>query len=321
MSRLPSIVALVAETTGWGFFLCLQKEVRAGRKSDFLALTLADASGQIQARMFDNVERYRQEFEAGEFVRAEARVDTFNNQPQLILSAIRRVNPAQDVSQGFSEDDLVPSAPRPVDEMWHELQALVSEVVNDDVRVLLSRVLVDHEAALREWPAAKQIHHAYRGGFLEHILQMAQVGRMVARAYEANADLVVAGAILHDIGKLQELQYELGATSYTREGNLVGHIGLGLVLVREMANGIHGFPPEIRAQIEHLVMSHHGTREHGSPVEPKTIEAFILSMVDDLDARINQVRQALKETPPGEEFTSWHRRLERVLYRGPSGTP
>lgn len=316
MSRLPRICDLVAETTGWGYFLCLQKEVRAGRKSDFLAITLADASGQIQARMFDQIDRYRQEFDAGEFVRAEARVDSFNNQPQLILSAVRRVNPAQDASQGFREDELVPSAPRPIDEMWAELNVLVGEVANEHVRVLLARVLADHEAALREWPAAKQIHHAYRGGFLEHVLQIANVGRMVAHAYGADADLVVAGALLHDIGKLQELQYELGATSYTREGNLIGHIGLGLILVRETANGIAGFPSGLRAQIEHLVMSHHGTREHGSPVEPKTIEAFILSMVDDLDARINQVRRALGETAVGEEFTQWHRRLERVLYKG-----
>jgi 3'-5' exoribonuclease len=317
MSRLPRISDLVAETTGWGYFLCLQKEVRAGRKSDFLAITLADASGQIQARMFDQIDRYRQEFEAGEFVRAEARVDSFNNQPQLILSAVRRVNPAQDASQGFREDELVPSAPRPIDEMWAELTGIVGEVADEHVRVLLARVLADHEAALREWPAAKQIHHAYRGGFLEHVLQIAHVGRMVARAYGADADLVVAGALLHDIGKLQELQYELGATTYTREGNLIGHIGLGLILVRETANGIAGFPSGLRAQIEHLVMSHHGTRAHGSPVEPKTIEAFILSMVDDLDARINQVRRALGETPVGEEFTQWHRRLERVLYKGP----
>jgi 3'-5' exoribonuclease len=316
MSRLPRICDLVTETSGWGVYLCLQKEVRAGRKSDFLAITLADASGQIQARMFDQIDRYRQEFDAGEFVRAEARVDAFNGQPQLILSSVRRVNAAQDASQGFREDELVPSAPRPIDEMWAELQGIVGEVGNDHVRVLLARVLADHEVPLREWPAAKQIHHAYRGGFLEHVLQMAHVGRSIARAYNADADLVVAGAILHDIGKLQELQYELGATSYTRDGNLIGHIGLGLIMVREIANSIAGFPSGLRAQIEHLVMSHHGTREHGSPVEPKTIEAFILSMVDDLDARINQVRRALSETAPGEEFTQWHRRLERVLYKG-----
>jgi 3'-5' exoribonuclease len=176
----------------------------------------------------------------------------------------------------------------------------------------------DHEAQLRVWPAAQQIHHAYRGGFLEHITKMAEVGRFVARTYGADEDLVLAGIVLHDIGKLQELSYEGGAGSYTRDGNLVGHIGLGMMMVREAANGISGFPLELRAQIEHLVASHHGLREYGSPVEPKTIEAFIVASIDDLDAKLNQVRKAIAEDPGDEEFTSWNKRLGRVLYKGPS---
>ena len=136
------------------------------------------------------------------------------------------------------------------------------------------------------------------------------------RAYDANEDLVLAGAILHDIGKLQELSYEPGGATYSRDGNLIGHIGLGLILVRETANGISGFPDDLRAQVEHLVMSHHGTRDHGSPVEPKTIEAFILAAVDELDSKLNQVRRAIREDVEGDEFTAWHRRLGRVLFKG-----
>jgi 3'-5' exoribonuclease len=127
---------------------------------------------------------------------------------------------------------------------------------------------------------------------------------------------VLAGVILHDIGKLQELAYDSGTIGYTREGNLVGHIALGLVLVREAASGISGFPLELRTQLEHLVLSHHGSREHGSPVEPKTVEAFILASVDELDARINQVRRAVQEDAGEGEFTAWHKRLGRVLYKG-----
>jgi 3'-5' exoribonuclease len=161
------------------------------------------------------------------------------------------------------------------------------------------------------------IHHAYRGGFLEHIVKMAEVSRPIARAYDADVDLVLAGVIVHDIGKLQELAYDSGTIGYTREGNLVGHIALGLVLVREAASGISGFPLELRTQLEHLVLSHHGSREHGSPVEPKTIEAFILASVDELDARINQVRRAVQEDAGDGEFTGWHKRLGRVLYKKP----
>ena len=317
MSRLPRLAAITADTAGWGFFLCTAKEQRASRSgSEFLIFTLQDSSAQITAKLFDEVTRFQGEFEAGEFVRAEAVATIYNGQLQLVVSSIRRVNPEQDRLEGFREEDCVLSAPRPIDEMWTELTDRVRAVADNHLRVLLFRILADHEAQLREWPAAQVIHHAYRGGFLEHIVKMAEVGASVAKAYGANADLVLAGVILHDIGKLQELWYEGGSIGYTREGNLVGHIALGLLVVRETASGVSGFPLELRTLLEHLVLSHHGSREHGSPVEPKTIEAFMLAAVDELDARLNQVRRAIREDAAEGEFTNWNRRLGRVLYKG-----
>lgn len=319
MPRLPRLAALSTDSAGWGFFLCTSKELRTGRSgSEFLILTLQDVSAQVTAKIFDEVTRFQGEFDAGEFVRVEGRGSLYNGQMQLVASSIRRVYPDQDRLEGFREDECVLSAPRPIDEMWAELTARVAAVGDPSLRVLLSRVLADHEAQLREWPAAQVIHHAYRGGFLEHIVKMAEAGTMLARAYGANADLVLAGAILHDIGKLQELAYEAGTVTYTREGNLVGHIALGLVIVRDAAAGVSGFPPELRTELEHLVLSHHGSREHGSPVEPKTVEAFILAAVDELDARLNQVRRAVREDAGEGEFTAWHKRLGRVLYKGPA---
>ena len=319
MQKFPKLSSLAVDDSGWGFFLCTYKEIRAGRSgSEFLFLSLQDSSAQIVAKLMTDVERYKNEFDAGEFVRIEGRASLYNGQVQLVLSTIRRVNPDQDRQQGFREEDAILSAPRPIDEMWSELQEQLGRVRNDHIRVLLNRIVTDHEAQLRIWPAAQQIHHAYRGGFLEHITKMAEVGRFVARAYGADEDLVVAGVLLHDIGKLQELAYEGGAGSYTRDGNLVGHISLGLMMVREVCSGISGFPSELRAQIEHLIASHHGVREYGSPVEPKTIEAFILASIDELDAKLNQVRKAIAEDPSDDEFTAWNKRLGRVLYKGPS---
>ena len=317
MSRLPPLAALTSEDSGWGFFLCTAKEVRVGRSgSEFIILTLQDATGQMTAKVLDNASRFVAEFEAGEFVRVEGTGSLYNGQIQLVLTTIRRVHAEQDRQHGFREEDCVLSAARPIPEMWAELSAHVAAVRDPHLRVLLLRILQDHEADLKEWPAAQQIHHAYRGGFLEHILKMADVGRHVARAYGVNEDLVLTGVVLHDIGKLQELSYSHGTTNYTRDGNLVGHIGLGLILTREAINRIPGFPEDLRAQVEHLILSHHGTRDHGSPVEPKTVEAFILAMVDDLDAKINQVRRAVREDAGDDEFTGWHRRLGRVLYKG-----
>lgn len=317
MNRLPRLAAIAQEDAGWGFYLCTFKEIRTGRNGgEFLFLALQDSSGQAAAKLFTEVDRFRTELEAGDFVRVEGKASLYNGRVQLVLSTLRRVNPDQDKLQGFREEDCVLSAPRAADEMWAELIGHLGSVRDPHLRVLLNRIVLDNEGQLRIWPAAQQIHHAYRGGFLEHITKMAEVGRFLARAYDANEDLVVAGVILHDIGKLQELLYESGATSYTRDGNLVGHIALGLILVRECANGIPDFPIELRAQVEHLIAAHHGTREHGSPVEPKTIEAFIVSAVDELDATLNQVRRAVREDVGEEEFTAWQKRLGRVLYKG-----
>jgi 3'-5' exoribonuclease len=144
---------------------------------------------------------------------------------------------------------------------------------------------------------------------------MAETGRFLARAYGADEDLVFAGTLLHDIGKLQELHYEPGGATYTRDGNLIGHIALGLILVREAVNRISGFPDTLRSELEHLVLSHHGSFDHGSPVLPKTIEAFILATVDELDTRIHQIRRAVSEDPTDQEFTGWHKRLGRVILK------
>ncbi|MGE0044003.1 MAG: 3'-5' exoribonuclease YhaM family protein [Vicinamibacterales bacterium] len=317
MNKLPRVADLGPSLSGWGYFLCTQKEVRVGRSGgEFLILALQDATGQVAGKIFENVQRFKAEFDAGEFVRVEARSGVYQGRLELAISTIRRVNPDQDRLQGFREEDCVLSAPRSIDEMWAELTAHAESIANPHVKVLIARMLADHGADLREWPAAQQIHHAYRGGFLEHICSMMASGRALAKVYGADEDLVIAGVILHDIGKLQELAYDAGRTSYTRDGNLVGHIALGIIMVREAANHIQGFPPELRSKLEHLVASHHGTREHGSPVEPKTIEAFILAAVDDLDARINQVRRAVREDANDEDFTGWHKRLNRVLYKG-----
>lgn len=312
---LPPIRQLTPDSAGLGFFVCTQKDVRPGRNGEFLSLMLQDASGRIVARAFDDVDRLKTEFEAGEFVKVKARANVYNDRLQLIVENIRRVHPEQDRKEGFREEDCVIASARPVDEMWAELQGRIAGVANPFVKQLIEKIVAANEAKLRIWPAAQTLHHAYRAGFLEHVLQMANVGETVAKAYQANPDLVLAGAILHDIGKLQELDYDL-ATSYSREGRLLGHIMLGSAVVRDAALAIEGFPPVLLSEIQHLILSHHGCLEYGSPVVPMTVEAFILSFIDDLDAKINMVRQAIRDDTGDGEFTGYHSRLERVFWKG-----
>jgi 3'-5' exoribonuclease len=314
-TRLPFIRAIAADLSGWAYFLCTYKDVRAGRNGDlFISLSLQDKTGIIKGRVFNEAARLRDEFDAGEFVKVQGRTDLFNGRIQLLVEKIRRINPDQDKQQGFREEDCVLSSARPVDEMWSELQDLVQHVRDPFVRELLQRLTTDHADKLRIWPAAQTVHHAYRSGFLEHVLSVARSALVLGTSYGANLDLLTAGALLHDIGKLEELQYDR-ATSYTREGNLVGHVTLGAMMVRSAISNIPEFPDVLRTQIEHLILSHHGHKEFGAPVEPMTIEAMILSAADDLDAKINQVKQALAEEGEGE-FTAYHARLGRVLWRG-----
>jgi len=317
MDRLPPILELTANSTGWGFYLCARKEVRSGRSGDFLTLLLQDKSGQVGATVFEDVDALRQEFEAGEFVKVRGRGNVYRQRIELVLEKIRRVQD-RDRADGFREEECIPCAPRPVEDMWRELNELISrEAKNPWVRELLRRTLEQFGDRLRIWPAAQLVHHAYRGGLLEHVLKMSEIGVSLARSYNADADLVLAGALLHDIGKLEELDYECVA-QYSTAGNLLGHITLGAQAVSRMAAGIEGFPEALKIEIEHLVLSHHGSREFGSPVEPMTVEAFILAAVDDLDAKIHQVRRHVAEDEGEGDFTGYHPRLKRVLFK-PSG--
>jgi 3'-5' exoribonuclease len=315
MTRLPGIRDLTPDVAGFGFFLCARKELRTTRSgAPFMLLTLRDVTGDIGAKLFEDFARYRDEFEPGEFVKVEGRTELYNGRVELVVSRIRRVNPAQDREQGFREIDCIPASPRDTDEMWRELHTRMAALGDAGLRALLSRIVADHEAQLKVWPAALTVHHAYRGGLLEHILQVARTCDALGAIYDADRDLLLAGAVLHDIGKLRELDYDL-AISYSREGQLVGHIALGLMMVREASAGLASLSADRRTEVEHLIAAHHGSRELGSPVEPMSVEAFILAQADDLDAKLHQVqRHVTGDESPGE-FTTYHARLKRVLLK------
>ncbi|MEO7272485.1 MAG: HD domain-containing protein [Vicinamibacterales bacterium] len=316
--RLPDVARLDAGSSGWGFFLCTRKELRTGRSgAPYLHVVLQDRSGTVAGRLLEDVARFKEEFEVGEFVRAQGRADRHNQRVEMVLESIRRVNPDQDRADGFREADYVRAAPRPADEMWQELRTLIAGIENDDVRRVVDVVVTKYEDRLRVWPAAVTVHHDYRSGLLEHLLQVADVCARLADVYGADKSDLVAGAILHDIGKVEELDYEL-ATSYSLEGNLLGHITIGVRMVNDAAAALGDVPRDVVARLAHLILSHHGSRDHGSPVEPMTVEAFILSAADDLDATLHQVRRHVSEGSGDSRFTSYHSRLGRVLLK-PSG--
>jgi 3'-5' exoribonuclease len=315
MARLPRIAHIDAHASGSGFFLCSKKERRTGRNGSFLILVLQDISGEMDAKVFTDVDVADAQFETGEFVAVQAKGNLFNQRLELIVDKIRRVIP-EDEKNGFREEDCIPSSPRSADDMWAELQGRLASIERPQLRALLDLIVSRNEEKLRRWPAARQVHHAYRGGLLEHILKIMEVAVFLAEAYGARRDLLIAGALLHDIGKLEELRYDV-TTEYTVEGNLVGHIVIGTGMVRDAAREIPDFPRDLLLEIEHLILSHHGARELGSPVVPMTVEALILAATDDLDATLHQVRRLLANDDSPAPFTAFNKRLERVILKPP----
>jgi 3'-5' exoribonuclease len=237
MARLPRIADMDGSSNGTGFYLCTRKERRTGQKGAFLALVLQDVSGEIGAKVFTDVEASDAQFDAGEFVAVQGRGNLFNQKLELILDKVRRVIP-DDATRGFREEDCIRSSPRPVDEMWTELEGRIAMIAHPQIRALIARVVERYADRFRVWPAAVTVHHDYRSGLLEHVLKIIEVVVAQADAYGVSRDLLIAGAILHDIGKLEELSYSL-ATEYTTEGNLVGHITIGVGIVRDAAREIH----------------------------------------------------------------------------------
>jgi len=313
MPRLPRISELNGTSSGAGFFLCARKERRTGRTGSFLVLVLQDTSGSIDAKVFQDADVMSAQFEAGEFVAVQAKGNLFNQRLELVIDKIRRVIP-EDEKTGFKREDCIPCSPRPVDEMWAELEGRLESITTPPIRGLLDRMVERHGQRLRIWPAARQVHHAYRSGLLEHILKIMDVAVFLAEAYGCRRDLIIAGAFLHDIGKLEELTYDV-AIDYSVEGNLIGHIVLGVGMVRDVIREMPDFPPDLALEIEHLILSHHGSKELGSPVKPMTPEAFVLAAADDFDAKLHQVRRHLADDNSDGRFTSYHRYLDRSLLK------
>jgi 3'-5' exoribonuclease len=317
--KLPQAAMLQASSSGTGFYLCIRKEVRTSRNGDeFMTVVLQDISGDVAGKIFNEVETLREEFQAGEFVKVQARGSLYNQRLELVIDKIRRVHADRDRLDGFREEDCIRASPHSADEMWSALQQHVASVEDGHIRALLTHLVAAHADKLKIWPAAQTVHHAYRSGLLEHVLKLIETTTALAAAYDARRDLLVAGVILHDIGKLQELSYDT-ATQYSIEGNLIGHITLGVLMLREAAAAVPGFPPMLLTELEHMVLSHHGSKEFGSPVEPMTVEAFILATCDELDARMHQIHRHIAEDDSDAPFTPYHSRLKRVFFKSGDG--
>ena len=289
-------------------------ETRAGKP--YLILEVVDKTGEIGGPIWDQVERLQGVCQVGQFVHLSGQVQSYQNKLQLKIDGARAVDRNE-----VDLADFVLVCDQDREGLARDLQALVTSVKNSYLKKLL-QVFFKKEPLWQRFqdaPAAKGIHHAYLGGLLEHSLSVARIADSLATHYSGvDRSMLLAGALLHDIGKMDELVMEVAVIDYTPQGRLKGHLVMGSEMVAEAAAHIKDFPPELLTQLQHLILSHHGRKEFGSPTVPMTVEAVLLSFVDDLDAKMNlmeQLRKKMKE--PGLQWTEYQRSLERYLYLGP----
>ena len=271
-----------------GFFLVLAKQQRTTKTNKpYLNLILGDKSGQLEGRVWEPGDpRIAKDFERGDIVKTRGSASRFEDRVQLKIDQLRVALPNE-----VDKADLLPSTTYDVATLWRQLLGFVDSLTNLDLKLLLTTMLDDPALAeaYREAPAAKQLHHAWLGGLLEHVVSLCTLADRVAPHYTLlDRDLLLTGVILHDIGKVRELSWEIGF-EYTIEGILLGHIQIGSALAERTIDSLPNFPPKLKTLVLHMILSHHGKLEFGSPKLPMIPEALVLNFLDDLDAKMQAV--------------------------------
>lgn len=296
-------------------FLVAQKQLRdrSDGTAKYLSLTLCDRTGRLDGRLWDNAEMWASKFEQNDFVDVRACVDEFNGKLQLKVLEITRLDPTQ-----IDLGDFQRKTARDIEALWTELRGSVNSFTDQDLKRLVFAFLDDPEIArrYRAAPAAKYMHHAWIGGLLEHVVDLIRFCDLAAGHFPLiHRDLLLTGAILHDIGKIYELSWERGF-EYTLEGQLIGHISIATRLLNEKVNSLPAFPKQVHTLVEHIILSHHGSLEFGSPKLPMIPEAVLLHYLDDAEAKMLAIQEAclpLSEGAAAPVYIDRVRALERPL--------
>jgi 3'-5' exoribonuclease len=301
-------------------YLAGDKQLRANRNGVlYLQMELRDRTGSISARMWNATEAQFRSFEEGDLLRIKGKVQLYQGSLQVIFSGFEPAAPGQ-----LNLDDFVPQTEQDVSRLFDRLRSPLLKLANPHLRALVECFLID-DALMHSFcraPAGVRQHHAYRGGLLEHVVNMIEAADRVLPLYpEVNRDLLLLGIFLHDIGKVRELSYDR-VFGYTDEGQLVGHVVMGVEMLNDKVARVpdltgEPFPPELLLRLKHMIVSHHGTYEFGAPRLPMTPEAIALHYLDNLDAKIHSFTRDIREDRGGTSaWTPFNQNTQRRLFKG-----
>ncbi|MDP3486620.1 MAG: HD domain-containing protein [Bacillota bacterium] len=283
---------------------------RNGAPACGVVMTVGDKTGKVSAVVWNEALVADNSYRKDDIVLLVGRVQDYRGDKQIYIEEISKANLAD-----VNAEDFCAAPPRPIEEMWQELQEIVVTVSNPFLRALLDLYLSSENApAFKQAPAGRDVHHAYAGGLLHHTLEVVAYAQTMVDVQGArlNRDLLITGAILHDHAKTQEYEPKAFSFEFTDRGRLLGHLVLGAENVGKLTDKIPGFPGQLRDELQHMILSHHGTREWGSPEEPKTAAALALHLADLTSSRLSQVEKIIDDTLSlGERWSAWDRRLER----------
>src|SRR5436190_19415188 len=293
-------------------FVVVTKQIKPKKTGEpYLALTLGDRSGQLEAKMWDNVDDVLEAFEQDDFLKIKGLINKYKQRFQLTIHKLRKLGETE-----IDFSDYLPKTTKDIDELWQTLTNFVSGIENPYLKALVQAFMADPEiaSAYRNAPAAKTLHHAYIGGLLDHVVSLFRSCDLLCRNYpQVNRDLLLTGAFFHDIGKIHELTYNRSFT-YSTKGQLLGHMMIELEMLQSKLAALPGFPDELKTMIEHMIISHHGEYEVGSPKLPMFPEAVMLHYLDDLDSKMEAMRAQFERDATLESaWTSYNPSLGRPL--------
>lgn len=304
MKKLITIDSFEEGNTIQGFYLCVSKNLRHTRSGDlYLDLELRDITGHISAKIWDNVSDLNKKFDAGNAVAVSGEVEIFLDKNQLSIKKIKKATVQYYSRFGFDPANIVPTSNLDPEKMWKDIQKITESLKNNHLKKLVLSIFKENKKKIMYHPASVNMHYNYRSGFLEHILRMANIAKKITLLYDLDRDLVIAGVLLHKIGKIREINSEY-LINYTREGNLLGHNVMGRDMLREYVKSMQNFPSEYSQKLEHIILSHQGRYEWKSHKLPSFPEALLLHLIGFMDSRMSLMDIAIDDDSEIGDFTN-----------------